>query len=193
MQEFYRMLDDTKIMWANQPEPIGFGDAVLRAEPFVGIEPFLVHAGDTYIISADHSHLRRIVRLQEELDADGMFLAKEVRDPRRHGIMMGTRVAPGILEVTQVIEKPEHPPTSMGIMPVYVFKPEIMEALRDLSTSKTGEIELTHGIQKIIDEGRKVYALKLMEDEMRLDVGTPESYWEALNLSYKHLATNPPA
>jgi dTDP-glucose pyrophosphorylase len=53
----------------------------LRAEPFVASEPFLVHAGDTYIVSPDHSHLRRLPRLQEQLDADAIFLAKEVQDP----------------------------------------------------------------------------------------------------------------
>jgi UTP--glucose-1-phosphate uridylyltransferase len=193
LQEFYRMLERTKIMWVNQPEPIGFGDAVLRAEPFVGSEVFLVHAGDTYVISPDQSHLRRMVRLQEELDADAVFLVQEVQDPKRHGIMVGSQVSPRVFEVTQVIEKPVDPPTNMGVMPIYVFKPEIMKALKSVSAGKTGEVELTDGIEKIIEEGRRVYAVKLTEDEMRLDVGTPESYWEALNLSHQHLATNPSA
>jgi UTP--glucose-1-phosphate uridylyltransferase len=190
LREFYGMLENAKIMWVNQPEPAGFGDAVLRAEPFVGSEPFLVHAGDTYIFSPDQGHLRRMLRLHQELDADAIFLVQEVRDPRRHGIMIGTRTSPGVFEVTQVIEKPENPPTNIGVMPIYIFKPKIMQALRSVSSGVAGELELTYGIQKIIEEGCKVYALKLSEDETRLDVGTPESYWEALSLSHQHLATS---
>ena len=51
LEEFYRKVESSVIAWINQPEPRGFGDAVLRAEPFVDNEPFLVHAGDTYVIS----------------------------------------------------------------------------------------------------------------------------------------------
>jgi len=50
LESFYDKLEKSKIVWVNQPEPKGFGDAVLRAKPFVGDEEFLVHAGDTYII-----------------------------------------------------------------------------------------------------------------------------------------------
>ena len=39
------------IMWVNQPEAKGFGNAVLMAQPFVQNESCLVHAGDSCIIS----------------------------------------------------------------------------------------------------------------------------------------------
>ena len=38
LNRFYRMIVDSKILFVNQPEPRGFGDAVLRAESFVGSE-----------------------------------------------------------------------------------------------------------------------------------------------------------
>ena len=48
LENFYSKVDSSTVFWVNQPEPRGFGDAVLKAEPFVGEEPFLVQAGDTY-------------------------------------------------------------------------------------------------------------------------------------------------
>jgi UTP--glucose-1-phosphate uridylyltransferase len=51
MMRFYRMVDKAQIVWLNQPEPRGFGDAVHRAYAFTGDEPFLLHNGDTYIHS----------------------------------------------------------------------------------------------------------------------------------------------
>ena len=65
LEEFYRKVESSAISWINQPEPKGFGDAVLRAEPFVDGEPFLVHAGDTYVISRGNSHIRRLLQAHE--------------------------------------------------------------------------------------------------------------------------------
>ncbi|MEM2507237.1 MAG: hypothetical protein QXF61_09375, partial [Nitrososphaeria archaeon] len=44
LEEFYQKVEKSIIFWVNQPEPRGFGHAVLMAEPFIGQEPFLVHA-----------------------------------------------------------------------------------------------------------------------------------------------------
>jgi len=71
-------------------------------------------------------------------------------------------------------------------MPIYMFNSTIMNALEKTQPGYGGEIQLTDAIQKLIDMGLNVYAVKLREDEIRLDIGTPETYWEALNLSYKH-------
>jgi len=49
-----------------------------------------------------------------------------------------------------------------------------------------GEIQLTDAIQKLIDNGRRVVGVMLGEDELRLDVGTPETYWEAVKASYQY-------
>ena len=42
---------ESYLIWIDQPRAKGFGDAVLRAGSLLGDEPFLVHAGDTFIIS----------------------------------------------------------------------------------------------------------------------------------------------
>ena len=82
LEEFYRKVESSVIAWINQPEPRGFGDAVLRAEPFVDNEPFLVHAGDTYVISRANSHIRRLFRAYEAYRPSAMLTLKEVSDPR---------------------------------------------------------------------------------------------------------------
>jgi len=38
----------------------------------------------------------------------------------------------------------------------------------------------------LIEWGLKVYAIKLKPDEIMLDIGNPEMYWEALKVSYDH-------
>jgi hypothetical protein len=89
-------------------------------------------------------------------------------------------------DVVKVVEKPEKPPSKLAIMPFYIFSPEIIEVLEVLDPGLGGEIQLTDAIQKLIDGGRRVVGVMLRDDEMRLDVGTPETYWEAVKTSYEY-------
>lgn len=186
LQAFYNMVKSSSIIWINQPEPKGFGHAVLMAKPFVGDEPFLVCAGDTYIISHGGEHIRRLIEAHIRYGADATLILQHVKRPKGYGIAEANEVALGVFKVERVVEKPERPPSNLAIMPIYAFNPIIMEALEKAVPGYGGEIQLTDGIQRLIDMNLNVYAVKLKEDEVRLDIGTPETYWEALRLSYKH-------
>ncbi len=191
LEAFYKMVEGSTVVWVNQPEPRGFGDAVLKAKPFVGGESFLVHAGDSHFISGDAEHLRRLVRLRGELKADGLFLSQMVDDPRRFGVVEGEGVGEDLLRVKRVVEKPEKPVSKLAIMPVYVFDPVIFKALEATAAGFGGELQLTDGIQRMVDWGLKVYASLLGQGEVRLDIGSPDSYWEAQNISHKHFSNEP--
>ena len=69
-------------------------------------------------------------------------------------------------------------------MPFYFFRSSIFDALNAITPGYGNEIQLTDAIQKLIESGKNVAAIK-MDKETILDVGTPESYWNALNLSFK--------
>ncbi|MFQ5710915.1 MAG: UTP--glucose-1-phosphate uridylyltransferase [Candidatus Geothermarchaeales archaeon] len=186
LRNFYRMIDDSTIVFINQPEPRGFGDAVLKAKPFIN-EVFLVHAGDTYIISEGQSHLQRLLGKHAELKADATLIVQEVEDPRIYGVIEGREIGEGVYRVERAVEKPDRPATNLAIMPVYVFDPVIFKALEATPPGKGGEVQLTDGIQRLIDWGLRVNAVKLRSEEVRLDIGHPESCWEALSLSYQNL------
>jgi UTP--glucose-1-phosphate uridylyltransferase len=61
LEGFYKKLDTSTIMWVNQPQPKGFGNAVLMAQPFVQNESCLVHAGDSCIISQNMDYAKKLV------------------------------------------------------------------------------------------------------------------------------------
>jgi len=183
---FYRRLKTSTIIWVNQPEAKGFGNAVVMAQPFVQNEQCLVHAGDTYIISKDTKHIKLLINTFERIHADAAFIVQEIEKPQQYGIIEAKETENGIYKVEAAIEKPEKPPTNLAIMPIYVFHPVIFKALEKTKPGKGGEIQLTDAIQKLIDWGLNVYAVKLSPNEVRLDIGSPETYWEALSLSYHH-------
>jgi len=185
--KFYSILNNVKISFINQPEPKGFGDAVLRAESFVGSEPFLLHAGDDVVLSSNSNHLRKLIRVFVEYDADGVVLVEEVEDPRPYGVIVGKAIDSygNVLRILDIVEKPKEPPTNIATIAIYVFKPKIFSHIREVKLDEHGEIQLTAAIKIMVDDGCDVYAVKLKPGEKRLDVGTPQSYWKALFESYQ--------
>jgi UTP--glucose-1-phosphate uridylyltransferase len=185
LESFYQKLDNATIITVNQPEPKGFGDAVLRAEPFVGNEDFIVNAGDTSVLSENNDHLRRLMRTYEEFSCDVALLVQEVEDPRNYGVVQGEEVKEGVLKVTMIEEKPERPASNLAVVPIYVFHPTIFKSLEVSKPSRSGEKQLTDGIKTLMSWGLKVYAVKRRPDEMALDIGGAETYWAALQETYR--------
>jgi UTP--glucose-1-phosphate uridylyltransferase len=185
LEDFYKKLETSTTMWVNQPKPKGFGNAVLLAQPFVQSEDCLVHAGDSCIISKDMDYIKRLLAVFERLHADAAFLVLEIENPKQYGIVEGVEIEPGIITVNSLVEKPEKPKTNWAIMAMYAFHPIIFKSLEATTAGKNGEIQLTDAIQKLVDWGLKVYAVKLDKNYSHLDIGNPERYWEALALSYE--------
>jgi UTP--glucose-1-phosphate uridylyltransferase len=190
LEHFYRRIEKSTIVWINQPEPKGFGDAVLQAQKLIGTERFLVHAGDTFIISKDATAIPvRLNRAHQSGNADATLTIQDVDDPRQYGVAELIGKANETLDVKRVVEKPAQPASNHAIMPLYIFEAEIFEALKATTPGKGGEIQLTDAIQRLIDTKHTVQAIKLRPDDVRLDIGTPETYWEAIELSYRHALT----
>jgi len=185
--KFHSMVLQSRIFFINQPIPRGFGDAVLRGEPFVGDKPFLLHAGDDVVLSRGYAHLKRLIKVFEEYDADGAVLVEEVEDPRAYGVVLGKVVDDygSVLRLTEIVEKPEKPPSNIAIVAIYAFKPKIFNYIRRVEPDDKGEVQLTQAIKLMIEDGGEVYGVKLGPGEKRLDVGTPQTYWRALHESYR--------
>jgi UTP--glucose-1-phosphate uridylyltransferase len=183
LSSFYEKVRCSSLVFVSQPEPRGFGDAVLRAEPYIR-EPFLVQAGDTYILSEGNNHLTRLLKIHDEFEATATIMVKEVEDPKPFGVIQGEEIETGIYHVERVVEKPERPPTNLAITALYLFTTAIFRALKSISAGVGGELQLTDGIQELIDSGLKVTAVELRADEFWLDIGSPQSYWTALSHSH---------
>lgn len=184
LRRFYEMVENSSIQWMNQPKPLGFGHAVALASTFAGGEPVLVHAGDNHVTSGSDLYLRRMVAEAKQSNSDATILLREIEDPRRYGVAVVDEVGDELI-VKDVEEKPAEPKSKLALLPVYIFGPEIFGELKKIKTQDGTELQLTDGIQGMIRSGLKVNAVKLNPDEFWLDVGTPDSYWDALQTSYR--------
>lgn len=187
LEHFYRRIEKSTIVWVNQPEPKGFGDAVLQTQKLIGTERFLVHAGDTFIISKEATTIpARLDEAHQSGNGDATLTIQDVPDPRQYGVAELIGSSNETFDVKRVVEKPDEPTSNHAIMPLYIFEAEIFEALEATTPGKGGEIQLTDAIQRLIETKHTVRAIKLRPDDLRLDIGTPETYWEAIELSYRH-------
>jgi len=182
LEKFYRTVESSTLFWINQPKPTGLGAAVALAESFVGIEPFIVHAGDTYI--ASNNYIKTMTRAFEKLKPDALFLTARVEDPKSYGIIEKYEIEDEkTYRIYRVVEKPKEPKTNMAIVPIYVLTPKIFKALRNIEPGTGGELQLTDAIQ-ILAEKDKVYAIELENSEDYIDIGKAENYLRALIRSY---------
>ncbi len=91
----------------------------------------------------------------------------------------------GTYTVKHAMEKPENPQSRLAIMGFYAFNLDIIDALRTIPPGRGREIQLTDAIQKLITDGKKVIqALKMGSKDYVLDIGTPETYWQALEFTH---------
>jgi UTP--glucose-1-phosphate uridylyltransferase len=171
LEDFYRRVEGSHIVWVNQHEPLGFGHAVLMAEPFIDGD-FMVAAGDTVLPSSS------FIGDMASMGSEVVLIVKKVEDPRRYGVavLQGDRVV-------RVVEKPRDPPSSYAILPFYRFPGDFLRYLRRVSPGYGGEIQLTDAIQLAIDDGRDVRAI--IYDGEYIDIGSPETYLKALEVFSK--------
>jgi UTP--glucose-1-phosphate uridylyltransferase len=186
-RRFYRTIADVRFTVVVQPHALGFGDAVLRAGPSVRERPFLLHAGDGVLVEPQRGFLLRTMgELLEDDGVDGVLLVRRVDDPRRYGVVEGRLSEPfrGVrrIEVTGMVEKPARPRTHWAATAVYAFGPALFPALEAFRRARhPHELELTDGIQTLIEKGGRVAAFVL---DPRLgewrSVGSPEGFAGAL-------------
>ena len=138
-----------KSSFVNQDRLLGLGYAVSLALDNIEESDLLIILGDT-IAECDLGAFTT--------KADYVLGVKQVADSKRFGI---ADIKDGI--VTKLVEKPKDPPGNLALIGLYYFK-EIAMLKNELaklikSDKKTsGEIQLTDGLQEMIESGTKFRA-----------------------------------
>ena len=184
--KFYQKLENSHLVWVNQNRPLGFGDAVRRAERYVGNEDFIVHAGDVTILSKSKHPISRLIETaKRNPDAKAILLCKKIKDFKRYGVPTIEKVSNNLFTVREVVEKPDKPKSDFGILPLYYFKADIFSSVKKIKPGKGKEFQLTDGIQNLIKEKQKVLAITLNKNEEEIDVGTVESYKKSQEITFR--------
>jgi UTP--glucose-1-phosphate uridylyltransferase len=166
--------------YVRQGEPLGLGHAVLVTRELVGQEPFAVVLGDD-VIDADPPALRQMIDLFDRVQ--GPVLAVE-RVPEEnvpfYGIVdIAESLGDGVYRVGDLVEKPrrEEAPSNLGIIGRYILTPDIFPALAATPPDRTGEIQLTNGLRRLLQD-RPIYACEVKG--VRHDTGNKLGFLKAV-------------
>ena len=121
---------------------------MLVAREYLGGDDFVMYPGGNFIVGG-------IASLVNEFGLnrpDAQIMLTEVPDPRQFGVAGLDEVG----EVVSLVEKPEEPRSNLALVGVYIFTAAVHEAVRELTPSWRGELEITEAIQWLIENGRKV-------------------------------------
>lgn len=169
--------------YIRQRQLLGLGHAVQCARSFVASEPFVVALGDSIIgLNAESDVVQRMQHCFEQQACAAVIAFEEVPENEvdQYGIAL-PKSDDDIFEVLDIIEKPalDEAPSHLAVAARYIFTPRIFDALDRTKRGKGGEIQLTDAIKLLIEDGEKVYGIRLGRAEHRYDIGNFESYFRA--------------
>jgi len=155
------------ITYVHQRERLGLGHAVLQAEPHVD--------GTFLLVNGDNVFAGCVAPAIEALeDADATLAVEEVSPE--------VAATTGVIEtdeagrVTDIIEKPDDPPSTLVTTGCYVLPEDVFHACALLRPSAEGEYQLSEAVGLLVRAGYDVATIRLDE---RVNVNTPEDVEQA--------------
>lgn len=160
------------ITYIVQGNPLGLAHAAACARDFVGDDDFVMYLGDNILKQG----ITDLVESYRRGDYGAGIALQEVDNPQQFGIADvdddGT--------VTELVEKPDDPPTNLALIGIYVFTNEVFDAFERIEPSWRGELEITDAIQALLEDGHAIDS-QVIEGWWK-DTGKPEDILEANRL-----------
>lgn len=163
-----------------QHDPKGLAHAVKLSEPFVDGEPFILYLGDNIF----QDRMKALYQEFERTGASAALALTEVPNPSGFGVVEldGDKII-------RLVEKPKDPPTNLAVAGVYVFQPDIFEAIEHIKPSWRNELEITDAIQYLLDQGKTV--IPYIVEGWWIDAGRPDAIMLANQLVLEQLPFTP--
>jgi len=165
--------------YVRQGEPLGLGHAVLVTRNLVGDEPFAVILGDD-VIDAAPPALAQMIELFNEVQSPVLAIERVPHDDvSSYGIIDAEEIRPGVYRIRDLVEKParEDAPSDLAIIGRYILTPDIFPALEQTVSDRTGEIQLTDGLRRLLKQ-RPLYGCVI--DGVRHDTGNKLGFLRAV-------------
>ena len=128
-----------------QNPPRGLAHAVKVSREFLGDDDFMMYLGDN-LFEHGISHFRSAFEAEEGVNA--VLALVPVEDPRQLGVAV---VKNG--RITELVEKPEVPPSNLAVAGVYVFDKTIHPIIDNLEPGAKNEYQITDAIFQLIQQG----------------------------------------
>jgi UTP--glucose-1-phosphate uridylyltransferase len=181
-----------KFSYTFQPEQKGLADAINCGREFAGADPFAVILGDS-VVETDQAVIpfQRVIDTYRETDARAVIVVQKTprNEVSRYGIVKPKIGVGPSFEIDALVEKPkpEDAPSEYAIAGRYAFDPIIFDYIDRTPRGAGGEYQITDSIGLMLADGREVWCVALGDNEVRRDIGTFQTYFEAFALEVAKL------
>jgi len=176
--QFIRVLGDgsqwgISLTYVVQPDPGGLAQAYTLTEKFLDGAPSCMVLGDNIFFG--HG-LPEMLAAADAKETGGTVFGYHVADPERYGVVAMDKQG----SVTQIIEKPEVPPSPYAVTGLYFLDGTASERAHKVKPSARGEVEITSLLEMYLHEG-SLSVERMGRGFAWLDTGTHGSLLDAGN------------
>ncbi len=136
-----------RITYIPQKAPRGLAHVIRISQKFIGRDKFIFYLGDNMVVGG----VKRFIREFEESSCNCFLTLARVRDPERFGVpvLKNNRII-------RVEEKPIKPKSAFAVAGIYLYDSSIFKAVKNISPSSRGELEISDAHTYLIRQGYKV-------------------------------------
>lgn len=154
-----------------QAVPNGIAQALILAEKFLNGAPSALILGDNIFYGAN---LGAMLMSATERESGATVFGYYVQDPERYGVVQFDAAG----RVTDLLEKPQSPPSNYAVTGIYFYDGRAPEFARALTPSPRGELEITDLNRAYLKIGA-LHVERLGRGTAWLDTGTHNSLLDA--------------
>jgi UTP--glucose-1-phosphate uridylyltransferase len=187
VDEVKRVSEMANFIYIRQKGPLGNATPIWNAREAIGDEPFIVLWGDEWF-DASPTRCQQLVAAYESYNCTilSAIKAPTPEDKKKWGYAAGSQIEPGLLKVSNFIEKPgpDYTASDMAVIGGTVYTPDIFPAIEEATrrlqeAGETREVVYVDAVNILLEQSKAVYALELQNGVFR-DTGTKISYLKTL-------------
>lgn len=166
LQQTTKIAHLANFAYVRQKGVYGNATPIMNVRHLVGDEPFIYTYADDLIISQPN-HFAQLIKKYEATNCSILPCLEVTTDEefKRYGIIGGTEVENGMLEMTTIVEKPgkANAPSNFASVGGYLLSPDIFTYLEEDFKKQTSESEfqVQPTMRRMIQDGHTFYAMKI--------------------------------
>lgn len=196
LEAITRISSMADFVYVRQKGPYGNGTPLMNVRHLIGDEPFLYTFSDDFIVAKPKSRFKQMIEVYEEFGVSVLSSIRATKDEDydRYGFSGGKEIRDGVIDVSEIIEKPgkNNTPSNLANVSSTLLTPDIFEYLTKAQESlKEGaELYYNDALKLMLEDGRRIIAAEIQGGKY-YDTGNKLEYMKTVvELALEHPDVN---